>query len=706
MSNRSTSSTSLTFCFHLPYVNVRGDEKEVLLLERLAFETMTEVIIPKLIEIEKEINQKNQCGPKSYGISASFLQVIDELNFINRYIDYLKEKAFQTKNDQLVSEALLYTEEHSDLIKHLRALQLAGQVEWIPTTATLAYLPYILHKEWELAQLMTGAKVYKQYFGYSPKKNYIQNRDCTYEQKMKNNHWIYRYIHKVEERALEILSMGQLGDSQIHQKAADQMIRELFLAQSADWPEMMNHPKRYDYALHRVKLHVSRCNHIYEQWKQNSFEVALLEEWKEEYPLFKDINLSEPFIGANEMVAVTQENVCKQERIAMLSWEYPPKIVGGLARAVRDLSVALAEQGKEVHVFTCQVKGHPNYEIEDGVHIHRIPTLTEEEDTPFFQWIFQFNIQTIDYIKNLAQQVTFDLIHAHDWLVCWAAKELKHSLGVPLIATIHATEYGRNGGIWTEQQSRIHQLEWELTYEAYSVIVCSHYMKYELRDLFQLPEDKIVILPNGVDLSQLQSTHNQMRDRFSLPHEKLVLFIGRMVNEKGVHFLLDVAPGILEKVPETKFICCGKGPMLEHWKSVVQEKGLEHKVVFTGFIDDDTRNALLHEAYATVFPSLYEPFGIVALEAMASNGLVIASDTGGLREIIEHRNDGLKIYPGHTQSLYDQLLFALTHEEEMDYLRERAKKKVNELYQWNVIARQTADLYEKHLSKNGEVFVI
>ena len=135
-----------------------------------------------------------------------------------------------------------------------------------------------------------------------------------------------------------------------------------------------------------------------------------------------------------------------------------------------------------------------------------------------------------------------------------------------------------------------------------------------------------------------------------MPEEKIVLFVGRLVYEKGIHVLINAVPKILSKV-NAKFIIVGSGYMKEQLLNIVRSMGLEHKVLFEGFMDEATLLKLQRCADVSVVPSLFEPFGIVALEAMAAKSPVVASDTGGLSEIIEHDVTGVKVYPNNPDSL-------------------------------------------------------
>lgn len=381
-------------------------------------------------------------------------------------------------------------------------------------------------------------------------------------------------------------------------------------------------------------------------------------------------------------------------RVLMLSWEYPPKTIGGLAQHVYDLNTALSRNGVEVHLLTCSAPGAPDYEVQGNIHIYRVHPF--QVSTPdFITWVLQFNNALLERaIGLLGSAGNFRVVHAHDWLVAFAARAIKHAKKLPLVATIHATEFGRHNGLHNQMQNYIGSVEWWLTYEAWKVIVCSKYMESELKCVFQLPSDKITVIPNGVDPESfaLRSNRNR-RDFYAAPGEKIVFYVGRLVREKGVQVLLEAVPQILARMPNAKFVIGGRGPFEKELRALAARLGIASRVYFTGYVDDEVRNALYFWADAAVFPSLYEPFGIVVLEAMAARTPVVASDTGGLSEIIEHGVDGLKVPPGNSRLLADGILAVLRDSVRSKMLQERAFRKIREQYDWQKVARETARVY-------------
>lgn len=383
-------------------------------------------------------------------------------------------------------------------------------------------------------------------------------------------------------------------------------------------------------------------------------------------------------------------------KVLMLSWEYPPKSVGGLASHVYDLTCALAEEGVEVHLLTCGGAGIPSFEQVKGVKVHRVePYRVSSPD--FVTWVAQFNVSLLERaIPLLMEGNDFHILHAHDWLVAYAARALKHAGRLPLVVTIHATEYGRNYGLHNDIQRHISDVEWWLTYEAWRVICCSHYMEGEVKHVFQLPQDKINVIPNGVDASKFASRSTfARREEYAAPDEKIVFYVGRLVREKGVHVLVDAIPEVLSHYPRAKFIIAGRGPCADQLKQQAALLGVDRRVYFTGYIDDETRNSLYGWADVAVFPSLYEPFGIVALEAMAARTPVVVSDAGGFREVVRHGEDGLMAYASDSHSLAQNILAVLHNPDLANRLKENAYRRVLADFNWRIIARRTIDVYRE-----------
>ncbi|MFW5999238.1 MAG: glycosyltransferase family 4 protein [Halanaerobiaceae bacterium] len=382
-------------------------------------------------------------------------------------------------------------------------------------------------------------------------------------------------------------------------------------------------------------------------------------------------------------------------KILMLSWEYTPLSQGGLARHVQDLSETLVAEGHSVHIITRGDENIPSREKINGVDIIRTePPVIDALN--FVDFIHHLNFQLLERAIQLKEEEDFDVIHGHDWLVFWATRILKHSYRLPVVHTIHATEYGRNQGIYNDMQRYINDIEWYCGYEAWKVIVCSNYMKNEVRGLFQVPGDKIRVIENGVNPANYRSDYTEdFRSRYASPAEKIVFYVGRIVREKGIQILLQAVPEILSEEPATKFIISGRGPFLEDLKHQARYLGIEDRIYFTGFASNEVRNKLYRAADVVVIPSIYEPFGIVALEGMTTGTPVVASDVGGMSEFLEYGHNAFTVEPGDPSGLAGEILHVFRRPEEASSMAERARKMVEEKFSWDNIAPRTVKVYRE-----------
>ena len=389
-------------------------------------------------------------------------------------------------------------------------------------------------------------------------------------------------------------------------------------------------------------------------------------------------------------------------KILMLTWEYPPRIVGGIARVVYDISRTMLKDGHDVTVITYREGDSPYFEDDKGVKVYRVDNYMINPNN-FIDWIMQLNFNMVAKANEIMhEEGSFDVIHAHDWLVAYSAKTLKNSYNIPIVSTIHATEAGRNSGIRDEQQRYINDTEWMLTYESAEVIVNSNYMKNELQRLFGLPYEKINVIPNGVNLSLFNGVERDynFRRRYAMDNEKIILFMGRLVYEKGIQHLISAMPKILQGYHDSKLVICGKGGMQNELQEQVNNMGIGNKVYFAGYMNGKDVQKMYKAADVAVFPSTYEPFGIVALEAMLSENPIVVSDIGGLNEIVDHRVNGMKAYCGNPNSIADSILELLYNPKLCQEITRKAKNKVRNEYNWSKISQDTHFVYQKAICQS------
>jgi glycogen(starch) synthase len=388
-------------------------------------------------------------------------------------------------------------------------------------------------------------------------------------------------------------------------------------------------------------------------------------------------------------------------RALILSWEYPPLIEGGLARHVRKLSEQLVAAGVEVHVLSRGDESMPAEKEVEGVWVHRVREPTRPRDLgEFVAWVEHMNADMLAAGVELGDRHEFDVVHGHDWLVAVAGDHLARRFRCPLVVTIHATEYGRHQG-WVDKhpQSYIHGVERWMANRAERVITCSHYMRGHVADVYGLEESRVRVIPNGIDPLDLQPVDDleRLRGRFAAPDERLVVLVGRLVYEKGFQLALDALPGVIARLGGVRFLVAGSGTHEQELRRQATRLGLDEHGTFLGWIGDDVLHSLYRIADLCVVPSLYEPFGLVALEAMASGCPCIVADTGGLREIVpSDERVGLRFNGGDAEHLAVMVERLLTDDE----LRERLVAEASEhvlRFDWGDVARQTADVYAELL---------
>lgn len=392
-------------------------------------------------------------------------------------------------------------------------------------------------------------------------------------------------------------------------------------------------------------------------------------------------------------------------KVLVLSWEFPPRLVGGIARHVSELYPELVRLGHDIHLITVEFGEAPLYEEVEGIAVHRVRVSTSEN---FLQWVTNMNLSMGDYGGNLLRsQPGFDLIHAHDWLVGDAAIALKHLFRIPMIATIHATEAGRHRGLYTETHHYIANKERLLAHDAWRVIVCSHYMRQEVMRVLGCPHDKVDVIYNGIRPEKKQKPREfdaiEFRARFAKPTEKIVYYVGRMTHEKGVSVLLDAIPKVLAALDgQGKFVIIGGGNA-DALKHQAWQLGIWERCYFVGFMSDRDLDRFQTIADCAVFPSLYEPFGIVALESFAARVPVVVSNAGGLPEVVQHGKTGIVTWANSPDSLAWGILEVLKNPEYAHQLVENAYEDLKQRFAWPKLAQQTEAVYQHVLTERSQI---
>lgn len=384
-------------------------------------------------------------------------------------------------------------------------------------------------------------------------------------------------------------------------------------------------------------------------------------------------------------------------RILHLSWEYPPLVYGGLGRHVHALAEQQAADGHEVVVLTQFDGNAPGDEVQRGVRIIRVPP-----DAPFvpldeehlIAWVMSFNSALTRAAVALVRQWRADVVHGHDWLVAHAGTAIKDLMQAPYVTTMHATEAGRHQGWLPGELSRtIHSIEWWATYQARRVITCSDHMRWEVEQLFQSPPTKTVVVPNGIDIAQWQVSGRALRAVQEHYGQPLVVFTGRLEWEKGVHTLIDAFPTLRRRFPGIQLVIAGRGSADEKLQDQVRRKRLARSVTFAGWVPNV--HHLMAAADVVVVPSLYEPFGMVALEAAAVRTPLVVAQTGGLAEIVTDEQTGRTFPPGNARGLAEALTKTLGNPRSARRMALAALQRARNSHGWPAIAAQTLAVYRE-----------
>lgn len=390
-------------------------------------------------------------------------------------------------------------------------------------------------------------------------------------------------------------------------------------------------------------------------------------------------------------------------RILLVSWEYPPVVVGGLGRHVHHLAVELAAEGHEVVVLSRRPSGtdalsHPTQSwIADGVLVVAVA-----EDPHGFE----FGQDMLAWTQAMGHAMVRaglalskpgvgegwepDVVHAHDWLVAHPAIALAEFYDVPLVTTLHATEAGRHSG-WVSGRinKQVHALEWWLANESDALICCSHSMEDEVTRLFGPDLPSISVIHNGIDVSTWRYRERELRSG-----APTLLFVGRLEYEKGIQDAIAALPRIRRSHPGTTLVIAGEGTQYGWLRELTVKHRVSRAVTFLGKLEHDELIGWLHGADAIVLPSRYEPFGIIALEAAAAGTPLVTSTAGGLGEAVVDGETGLSFEPGDVAGLANSVRRLLDDPDATQARAAAARARLTGAFSWQVVADETFRVYQ------------
>ena len=371
-------------------------------------------------------------------------------------------------------------------------------------------------------------------------------------------------------------------------------------------------------------------------------------------------------------------------KIAMIGWEYPPFKSGGLATHCYGLTRALADKNVKIYFFMPKTKhavnsNQSNLVIKEVGETEIFPYDRPEDKAlagNFFEAVHRYNQLVVAKVKAVAKaEGKFDLIHAHDWLTMEAAAILKEEMGVPMVLTIHSTEYDRSG--WLNPNQWFVDIEKKGMEKADRIIAVSHFTK------------RVIVEKYGINPNIISVINNAVYPISEGKKQELVLFLGRLTIQKGTEFFLKAARKVLDYEPDVCFVVAGGGDMLPGLIDQAVDLGISNQVIFTGRLTEDEVKHIYGISSVYVMPSVSEPFGITALEAISAGTPTIASRTAGVCETF---HNCIKVDFWDTDEIASKILSLLRYESLRKTLAENGKQEI-ELFTWDNVAGKTIDVY-------------
>ncbi len=367
-------------------------------------------------------------------------------------------------------------------------------------------------------------------------------------------------------------------------------------------------------------------------------------------------------------------------KVAMIGWEYPPFKAGGLGTHCYGLTRSLADKDIAVDFYMPKTKSQASSE-KPFLTIKEVGETTifpydrpsdKELEGGFFDSVYRYNDLVTQKVKG-----NYDLIHCHDWLTMKAGIQLKEKLNVPLVVSVHSTEYDRSG--WLSPNQWFIDIEREGMQHADLIIAVSHFTK------------RILVEKYGINPEKIRVVHNAVYPLDPGEKQNIVLFLGRLTIQKGPEFFLDAAKKVLDFGVDTRFVVAGKGDMLPRLVDRAVDLGISHNVMFTGLLTDEEVRHIYQIANIYVMPSVSEPFGITALEAISAGTPTIVSKTAGVAEALSHC---LRVDFWDVDEMANKIISLLQYDELHQTLANEGKKEID-LFTWDRVAERTLEVYNE-----------
>jgi glycogen(starch) synthase len=412
--------------------------------------------------------------------------------------------------------------------------------------------------------------------------------------------------------------------------------------------------------------------------------------------------------------------------ILMFGWEFPPLMSGGLGTACFGMTKGLAGLGHNITFVL------PQAEATSSPFLNLLPAYgipfsnvdPEDRETEPLPWLTARPISTLltpylnedryreltlsgrggfrdstavyglDLIAEvirygraagaIARRISFDIIHAHDWMTVPAAILARRISGKPLVLHIHSLEYDRSGD---NVNGEILKIEQDGLDQADRVIAVSHRTKRMIVERYGIPPEKVSVVYNAVSRNEAQRIYRTERTG----RQQMVLFLGRITFQKGPDYFLEAAARVLKVLPDVTFVMAGAGNMMRQMIERVGELKIGDRFHFTGFLQGEEIERIFSLSDLYIMPSVSEPFGISPLEAMLYDVPVILSRQSGVAEILKH---ALKVNFWDIQELSAKIITVLKHPALMTVMAEKAKEELRTI-RWDTAAERITEIYRE-----------
>ena len=371
-------------------------------------------------------------------------------------------------------------------------------------------------------------------------------------------------------------------------------------------------------------------------------------------------------------------------RIAMIGWEYPPFKAGGLATHCFGVTRSLADRNVKVDFFMPKTRENASSDKSNLRVIEVGETEVFPYDRPdvkeiggkFYDAVYYYNeLVVLKVLESIRSQGSYDVIHCHDWLTMKAGVVLKEKTGTPFVVTIHSTEYDRSGWLFPNQW--FIDIEREGMEKADRVIAVSHFTK------------RVIVEKYGIDPGKVSVIHNAVYPIAEGHKKEIVLFLGRLTIQKGAEFFLRAAYRVKDFEPDARFVVAGTGDMMPRLINEAIDLGISDRVIFTGRLTDDEVRHIYGISSVYVMPSVSEPFGITALEAISAGTPTIASKTAGFSEAFRNC---LRVDFWDVDEMANKIISLLRYDPLHRTLSREGRREID-LFTWDQVADKTLNVY-------------